>query len=52
MTGDGFGQSQEVVGSASSHVGLTAAGGGVKLKAEGVGGEVSGRSVISDFKTF
>lgn len=31
---DGFGHSQEVVGSASGHVGLATAGGGVKLKAE------------------
>lgn len=29
---DDFGHSQEVVGSASGHVGLPAAGGGVKLK--------------------
>lgn len=40
---DGFGHSQEVVGSASGHVGLAAAGGGVKLKAEeeAEGGSVS-----------
>lgn len=31
---DGFGHSQEVVRSASGHMGLAAAGGGVKLKAE------------------
>lgn len=31
---DGFGHSQEVVRSASGHVGLAAAGGGIKLKAE------------------
>lgn len=30
----GFGHSQEVVRSASGHMGLAAAGGGVKLKAE------------------
>ena len=29
---DGFGHSQEVVRSASGHVGLATAGGGVKLK--------------------
>lgn len=32
---DGFGHSQEVVRSASGHMGLAAAWGGVKLKAEG-----------------
>lgn len=31
---DGFGHSQEVVRSASGHMGLAAAGGGIKLKAE------------------
>ena len=31
---DGFGHSQEVVRSASGHVGLATTGGGVKLKAE------------------
>lgn len=30
---DGFGHSQEVVRSASGHMGLATAGGGVKLKA-------------------
>lgn len=30
---DGFGHSQEVVRSASGHMGLAAAGGGIKLKA-------------------
>lgn len=31
---DGFGHSQEVVRSASGHMGLAAAGGRIKLKAE------------------
>lgn len=33
LTGAGFGHSQEVVGSASGHVGLAAAGGRIELKA-------------------